>query len=506
MKSESLSPGNLLSAVANFLKKHWPWLLVLGSALFFRFYHLEGFLHFANDEARDALVIKEMIENDWWRLTGPPTTIGNFNLGPFFYYFLLPFYLVSNLNPVAGGWAVATLDLITISLLYFFTAKHFSRLAAVIASILYITSFWINLYERWGWNPNILPFFTILVLWLCSRILIGKRRDIGKYLFGLAVVVGLAMQAHAQGLWLLVLVGILFIVNRRKTILQKLHWRRNLKFSLAFFVPLVLVDLPFLIFEFKTGGQNSRAIIDWVLTVRQPEPLLAKIVQGINDFIALVGQSVLTEEAALPITLLFVLPSIYFAIRYRERLKRFFVISQRPSIFALQTIFLLAGLLLFSFFLTSEQKYFHFLLVLAPALFIYLGYLLARMYRWRNWWSRTAVLAVLLFLVVTNISNTAVYWCKLDNGTKIGEFDLPLQDMRAAVDYIVANSCAEVKVRAEGITDEQLAFQYLFAQAGRGTIWSEGCANYEHVISRDITKEGKRFGRLTVLEGNAELR
>lgn len=488
------------SKIISFLQTNWPLLLILGLAVFLRFYQLGDLLHFANDEARDAFIVKDMIERDFWRLTGPPTTIGNFDLGPFFYYFLLPFYLVFNLQPVAGGFAVALLDLFTISLIYFFARKYFSRLAAVLAALLYVTSFWVNLYERWGWNPNVLPFFTVLALWLCVGVFSRRDRSCGamKYVIGLAVTTGLAVQAHAQGFWLLVFVLLFFVISKRAIIIRKASLWRNLKLGVLFLATYLVVNLSSLIFEFKTGGQNSRAIINWVFSVRESVSVADKIRQGVGDFIEFTSRLVLTDEAALPVLILFLLPSLYFTWRYRCQLKNICWQSRRPDLLAPRAILLFTGLILFSFCLIAEKKYFHFFLGLAPAIFIYLGFLLARLYRLRGWWSRVLVLSIVVFLISANLLNIFTYWCNLNAGTQTGEFDLPLQDSRAAVSYIVANSCAEARVKGIGVADEQQAFAYLFDRAGRDLIWVEDGDDYQFVVTRDLMGEGERFGRIEV--------
>ncbi|NQV13019.1 MAG: glycosyltransferase family 39 protein [Parcubacteria group bacterium] len=491
--------------IRRFLRRNWPLLLILGLAIFFRFYHLEEFLHFANDEGRDAYVVKEIVEQDIFRLTGPAASIGGFSLGPFFYYFLLPFYLIFNLHPVAGGFAVALLDLFTIGLIYFFTKRHFSQLAAIFATLLYATSFWVNLYERWGWNPNVLPFFTILTFWLCSRVFFCRPKLRARYLLALGATVGLAVQAHAQGIWLLPLIFLLFIAGNKGIQQGSFSIKRYLKLFVVFLSSFLLVNLPSLIFEVKTGGQNSRAIINWIFSIRESQAFGVRIEQGVGDFINFCGQLIFSQGDELLVLLMLLAPSFYLVHRYRKLVVSLWTDSNRRSFFALRAILSLTTLVFFSFFLISEKKYFHFFIILAPALFIYLGFLLARLYRISNWFG-VGVLLMIGLLSLSNITTTTSYWSYLETGALTQEFDLPLKDMQAAVDYLVANSCAETRVKGEGIEDERRAFEYLFARAGRSVVWVEDCSDYEFMVTRDLTGAGERFGRLMVLEEQEELR
>ncbi|MFH2105501.1 MAG: glycosyltransferase family 39 protein, partial [Parcubacteria group bacterium] len=464
-----------------------------------RFYHLGEFLHFANDEGRDSFVVKEMIESDVFRLTGPPTSIGSFNLGPFFYYFLFPFYLIFNLHPVAGGFAVALLDLFTVGLIYFFTKRHFSQSAAIIATLLYVTSFWVNLYERWGWNPNVLPLFTILTFWLCSQVFFGQPKSRARWLLALGATAGLAVQAHAQGIWLLPLIFLLFVAGNKGIQQWSINIKRYFKLVAVFLSSFLLVNLPSLIFEVKTGGQNSRAIINWILAIRESQAFGIRIERGVGDFINFCGQLIFSQGDELLVLLMLLAPSFYLIYRHRQIAVSLWTDPNRRSFFALRAILSLTTLVFFSFFLISEKKYFHFFIMLAPALFIYLGFLLARLYRISNWFG-VGVLLMVGLLSLSSITTTTSYWTYLEAGALTQEFDLPLKDMQAAVDYIVANSCAETRVKGIGVEDEKRAFEYLFARAGRSVVWvEEGCNDYEFVVTRDLTEAGERFGRIEVV-------
>ncbi len=99
-------------------------------------------------------------------------------------------------------------------------------------------------------------------------------------------------------------------------------------------------------------------------------------------------------------------------------------------------------------------------------------------------------------LALSNITTTTNYWKYLEAGMLTEEFDLPLKDMRAAVDYLVANSCAEMRVKGEGIEDEKRAFQYLVERSGKTVYWVE--EEPEFVLTRDLAAEGERFGRIEV--------
>ena len=497
-----MTNNKLKFKILGFLKENWPFILILLLAIFLRFYNIGDYLHFANDEARDAYVVKDIIEADFFKLTGPSTTIGNFNLGPFFYYFLAPFYLLFNFNPVAGGVAVALLDLFTISLLYFFTKKHFLRSAAILATLLYVASFWINFYERWGWNPNILPFFTILTLWLCSKLYFSRGRWPWYYLIGSGIVVGLALQAHAQAVWLGVLVVVVLALRKGSGQGDQSHKGDSgiakLGHGLIFFLTAWLMNLPLLIFEVKTGGQNGRAIINWLMDTREKTVLSSRIIDSFTEFANFSSQLVMGHQQFVWfVILLFLVPSLYLVIVYSGRWKNFWRAVDRKDFLAIKILLILVILILFSFLLISEKKYFHFFMILLPVIPIYLGFILAKICQQSNRLLRLLVILLFISVVSLNFVNTLNYWQQLEEGNRIGKFDLPLKDMRAATEYIASDSSQFVVVDLAGMPSEDRAFEYLLEQNGNQLI--SGCS-HDYTITRGSSGTGQQFGRLEVLE------
>ena len=70
-------------------------LLILAVAIFLRFYNLKNTMMFQGDQGRDAMVVANIFKNLDPVFIGPVTSIGNMYLGPFYYYFMLPFLFLS---------------------------------------------------------------------------------------------------------------------------------------------------------------------------------------------------------------------------------------------------------------------------------------------------------------------------------------------------------------------------------------------------------------------------
>ncbi|OIP60312.1 MAG: hypothetical protein AUK19_00305 [Candidatus Moranbacteria bacterium CG2_30_45_14] len=69
-----------------------PWSLwILGAILilgiFLRTYEFRDWMTFNPDQARDAILVQNMMKNDEWPMMGPQAGNKVFKVGPMFYYF-----------------------------------------------------------------------------------------------------------------------------------------------------------------------------------------------------------------------------------------------------------------------------------------------------------------------------------------------------------------------------------------------------------------------------------
>src|SRR3990167_7615990 len=109
-------------------------LFVVG--LFLRLYKINGFVTFLGDQGRDAIVIKRIITFEHFPANGPPTSIGQVYLGPFYYYFIAPWLWFSNFDPIGPAIGVAILSSIFIVLSYILIKDIFDKKVALFSSIL----------------------------------------------------------------------------------------------------------------------------------------------------------------------------------------------------------------------------------------------------------------------------------------------------------------------------------------------------------------------------------
>lgn len=226
---------------------------VLSFSIFFRLYRLDKLLGFWYDQGRDALVIWDFLHYRKFFLIGPVTGIDGIYLGPFYYYLIAPFYWLGRGSPVFVAASLCWLTLGAIFLIYLLAKEIYNRPIALLAAFLYGFSCSLVIFSRWLANPNPLPFFTLIVLFLLYAFIKGKS----KALIGAAFFIGLCLQLEAAAaVWFLPATLVILFWQRKKL-------NRTIAFFsfLAFFVTL----LPQIVFDFRHQGVLRNAFRQFLI-------------------------------------------------------------------------------------------------------------------------------------------------------------------------------------------------------------------------------------------------
>ncbi|OGH13104.1 MAG: hypothetical protein A2687_00390 [Candidatus Levybacteria bacterium RIFCSPHIGHO2_01_FULL_38_26] len=211
---------------------------------------------FLGDEGRDVLVVYNMLHGDL-TLLGPAASVGGFFLGPIYYYFMAPFLLLFNFNPVGPAVMVALFGIATVWLVYRVGSEFFGSRAGLIAAAIYGISPLVIAYSRSSWNPNPMPFFSLLFLYILYKAV--NRNKIILFAF-CGILLGILMQLHYLATFLGVIAGVYILISR---IYAGRAWR-TLKDYFFVFLGFVVGWLPFLLFEIRHGFQNFQSIINFI--------------------------------------------------------------------------------------------------------------------------------------------------------------------------------------------------------------------------------------------------
>ncbi len=230
--------------------------IILLLAAFLRLYKISDYMTFLGDEGRDVLVVKDILSGNL-TLLGPRSSAGDFYTGPIYYYMMAPFLWLSRLDPVGPAVMIALLGIATVFLLYYVGKKIFNPAVGLIAASLYAVAPLILTYSRSSWNPNPMPFFTLLILYI---LYLAVQNKSWKYFLGVGILYGIALQLHYIELFVGVVIFSFILLSyfylKRKEI--------NLLFKQYFliFAGFIIGFSPFLVFEMRHGFPNTRAIIN----------------------------------------------------------------------------------------------------------------------------------------------------------------------------------------------------------------------------------------------------
>ena len=240
-----------------FIFAHWHHILLFGLVLvaaYLRLYRVSEYMTFLGDEGRDMLVVKRMIVDHKFTLLGPTASVGGFFLGPMYYYFMVPFVWVSGLNPAGAAVMVGLFGIATVILLYKAGKDMVDVSVGLVAAALYSMSPLIIAYSRSSWNPNVVPFFALSLIYLLWKVSIDVSK---RSLFLIGVTLGIGIQLHYLFFFLFPVVLVWFLLYGRSKKYLKLY---------AFVIVGFLVGYaPFLAFELRHGFPNTISITRFIL-------------------------------------------------------------------------------------------------------------------------------------------------------------------------------------------------------------------------------------------------
>lgn len=287
-----------------FLKDNWLLVLILVTASFLRLYKIGDYMEFLGDQGRDVVIVRDFLKHGNLFFIGPQTSIGNMYLGPFYYYLIVaPSLLLSFYNPLGPAIFVALIGTFTVYLIYFVGKKWFGVKTAIIAAYLYAISPVVIKYSSFSWNPNVMPFFALLFVYLISE----KR-----YLFSSLAFI-MCLNSHYLSLGLLPLAFIIWLKNNPQKYLKET--------LLAVFIFLLSL-VPQILFDIKHQGQNIKALSTFFserettinLKVYKSFPVIPKLYNQINTRL-LAGKN---EPFGLIVSVFFFLGLIYLTLRYHD--------------------------------------------------------------------------------------------------------------------------------------------------------------------------------------------
>lgn len=217
--------------------------LILFVSAFIRLATLEKLMVFTPDESYILYFVQTLVKNFHILWVGVSALGFDFYMGPGWLYFLYPFVLISNNDPLVIGIISSLIGVITTYAVYWFGTKLYSTKVGLLASLFYGLSSLIVFYDQQPY-PNAVPLTSLLI----AISLYMSRKD-KRWLYLFAFCYGAVFHLHLS-LVLLIFAGIYWVLS------NKLLDKKTFLVSSAIFLAVVS---PMIVFDFYHNASNITA-------------------------------------------------------------------------------------------------------------------------------------------------------------------------------------------------------------------------------------------------------
>lgn len=383
-------------------------IVILLVAAFLRLYRVSDYMIFLGDEGRDVLVVKGILDGNL-TLLGPRASAGDFFTGPIYYYMMTPFLWLWQYDPVGPAIMVGLFGIATVYLVYLAGKNFFNEKTGLIAAALYAVSPLVLAYSRSSWNPNTLPFFSLLTMFVLYKAVTTVRS--WKYYVLTGFLLGICVQLHYISLFLAVGVAVsLFLMNWYLN--GKIKILQTAKYYLQIFIGFLIGFAPFLAFEVRHGFPNIKTIFGFITkdsvesgyatynTFYEPIAdvffrLFARLIFNYPIPIHYDQYPLIALQIAGLIILIFAVAAIVLLLRHKNK---FAVI--------LLAVWLVIGVMLFGLY--KKPIYDYYLVFLFPVSFLLIGYLfsvISELKKGKILYGMVLSSILLVGLIVFNLTN-----------------------------------------------------------------------------------------------------
>jgi hypothetical protein len=222
--------------------------------MFTRVYQFRERFMYAHDNDLASWVVKDIVFDKHPRLIGQQTSALGIFIGPLFYYSLIPFYWITQWDPigsVAYSWIISAAALISV---YYVFRKLYDRPTAVFAVFIYAVSFFISQSERDVFPTTPVMLWSVWFYYSINRLFLGYK----KTLYISAILLSLVWHINLALVLLFPLVFIAVLVHRQNYTLKDI------------IIPAVLVVIlssPLILFESRHGFIQTRSLVSTLTSI-----------------------------------------------------------------------------------------------------------------------------------------------------------------------------------------------------------------------------------------------
>ena len=276
--------------------------IIVALAVFLRSFHLGEWLHYELDQGRDFRIIQAAIDYGPRELPlQGPKAAGNvtirdehgeltdkttLRLGPLFYYIEYASALLFGATPVGAVLLIVILSTLTVPLFYVFVRRFFDQRVALGLSAIMASGLFFVTYSRFGWNPNLMPFFMLLLGYalLMATDVRRTQRARGWWLIGAAVALAFVGHMHFLAFIAAPIIAVLYLAWSWRSIAgqHRVRWY----FWAGALGVFVFLQTPLILNDMQTGGENTKAFIAAVTQKTdsdKPKTLPENIIMNLNN-------------------------------------------------------------------------------------------------------------------------------------------------------------------------------------------------------------------------------
>lgn len=367
--------------------------LVLLAGIFFRTYHFSDWLHFETDQVDDYFAVSPAIEEGLGKLplVGPKAAGTDLRLGPVFYTFEFISAKIFGNTPAGHAGATLFFSLLSLPLFYVTARLFFSRLNSLFLMGIFATSVFLILYARFSWNPNILPFFLLLIIFTLAK---GVSQTIPRrqmlWFSSAVAAMAIAMQLHISALLVVPAFSIGFLLWKRPRFSARVWLMALAVFGILF--------IPTLLYEIASHGQTAGALTSKIGVPAEADDaqIATKMIQNVryhsgNYFLILTGHDSVNANRPNGSSLGISCLSCVAEAPYRIAGYAFFVLSilllclfifkekneeKKGFLVLILLWFIFSFLFLFSIMISGKYLYPRFFLLVAPIPIFFFGFFL----------------------------------------------------------------------------------------------------------------------------------
>lgn len=279
------------------------------------------------DQGRDFLKVQEIVKTKNIPFIGPTTGIQGVFHGAWWYYFLIPFYLIFNGWPQGFYLGLFTFNLVIILFFFFFIKKNYNfKTAIFFLGIVSVSEFFIK-SSFYASNNTLAPIFVLLFIISLYKFFKTEKKF---YIFLTGLFLGMILETElAFGLFIIPsFLTLYFIFQRFKNIFY-------------LFIGLIFPSLPRILFELKNNFLQTKSFVNQIKNPVNSHPLefFPHILERIKIFWQYWLSLFYKENFLLSILFLFLILFALILVKNKKRIKK--------------TVFLFSINLLFLIFILS---------------------------------------------------------------------------------------------------------------------------------------------------------